>query len=347
MKIAVDIKAQLTESKFRGAGYYTKNLFEALENYDRDNSYARWDSSKKLTKNFDLLIIPYFFPFNISLPIRKKIKTIVVIHDLIPLKFPDKFPAGLRGSLIWQLQRYLLKKVDAIITDSHVSQNDIINIVKVSSDKIFVVYPTVSTKFVPLTNNSHLKKIKDKYGLTDEFILYVGDCNWNKNIPSLIRACQKLNINLVLVGKVFSERRIDLNHPWNKSLKEVNKLTKNNKLVKKTGFVEEDDLMAIYNLASLYVQPSYYEGFGLSMVEAMKCGCPVLSSEGGSLKEIGGQDLLYFDPDNVDELTNKIKQVYFNPNLKKRLRTAGFLRAKQYAALNLVNNLKNVYRQII
>lgn len=345
MKIAIDTTPLLTEHKYRGIGKYTNNFIQSLEEYDKNNVYLKIVLSQQFNLNFDLLIIPYFSPFNLSLPFIKKVKTLVTVHDLIPKKFPDKFPVGIRGELIWNIQKRLLLGLEGIITDSETSKKDIIEICNVDKNKIFLVYPSVNKIFQRLNDQSYLRVIKNRYKLPQKFVLYVGDCNWNKNVPILVKACQSLNIDLVLVGKVFQDKT-DLSHPWNSSLKEVFNLSNTDNRIKKLGYVDDKDLVAIYNLAQLYVQPSYYEGFGLSMVEAFACGCPVIASDRSSLKEVGGEAPLYFNPQNLDELTEKIKDTYSNEKVLMQLSKKGLEKAKNYSGLNFVRTLSKVYEQV-
>lgn len=345
MNIAIDTTPLLTEHKYRGIGKYTNNLIEYSEEYDKTNTYSKIIISQQHKINYDLLIIPYFSLFEFSLPYIKKAKTLVTIHDLIPKKFPDKFPVGIKGNLIWNIQKRLLLRIDGIITDSHTSKKDIIEICGINKDIVFVIYPAVNKIFQEIHNQSILKTIKKKYKLPENYVLYVGDCNWNKNVPTLIKACQELNISLVLVGKVFKSEK-EMDHPWNASLKEVLSLSKTDSRIYKLGYVENNDLVSIYNLAKVYVQPSYYEGFGLSMVEAFSCGCPVIASYQGSLKEVGGNAPLYFNPQNQDDLAQKIKYAYLKDEVLKDIRKKGLEQAKKYSGLNFIKSLKEVYEKI-
>lgn len=347
MKIVIDTKPLISEDRYRGVGSYTKNLIESLKRFDKDNTYIEANFSKDAGDNVDLIIIPYFTPFQISLPFKKSTKIIVTIHDLIPLKYPENFPVGLRGKLIWQIQKKLLQQVNAILTVSYTSKKDIERICHINSNKIFTLYQAISDKFIPLKDKNSLKKIRNKYNLPQKFILYVGDCNWNKNVPLLIRAVKSLNLNLILIGKVFTQEKVDLNHPWNASLKEVLQLSAGDKHIKKLGYIPDSDLVAIYNLADLYVQPSFDEGFGLSMVEAFACGCPVIAASCKALKEIGKDAPIFFESDNKQQLINRIKELLVNNTLRMELKIKGFQQAKQYSSLKFVSSIKHVYQQII
>ena len=140
--------------------------------------------------------------------------------------------------------------------------------------------------------------------ISRDFILYVGDVNWNKNLENLINAIKIAKIPLVMVGSALTDMGLI-------QTKNINKLTKKlhlEKQVFKTGFVEDEDLVAIYNLATLTILPSYYEGFGLPVLESMACGTPVVCSKAGSLSEIAGPALIC-DPDNPADIAAKINLV--------------------------------------
>lgn len=346
MKIAIDIQPLQSTDQYRGVGSYTKVLVNAVEKHDQENKYLQVTKEKVVGK-IDLLIIPYFSPFEITLPFKKITKTLVTIHDLIPLRYPQHFEVGIKGKLKWYLQKLLLNQIDGVLTDSAASSNDIIKTTNVPQDKIFVVYPAVDRQFQQIKDHSFLSNIRNKYKLAKDFVLYVGDCNWNKNVPTLVRACQKLDLHLVLVGKVFLDRSINLEHPWNKSVKEVLKLTDNYDKVRKVGYISTLDLAAFYNLATVYVQPSFYEGFGLPVIEAMSCNCPVISSVGGSLLETGGQAALYFHPAKSDQLIAKIKKVYSNYQLRNQLKEKGLKQAGKFSEKKMLESLKNVYQKIV
>lgn len=346
MKIGIDANPFISADKFRGVGSYTETLISGLKLYDLENIYRviRWSEGKE--RDFDAFIFPYFSPFNISLPFLKTTKVIVTVHDLIPLVFSENFPIGLKGRFSWFVQKNLLKGVNGIITDSFVSKKDIQDICSIRKSKIFVVYPAINEIFKKNRDFRAQKRIRQKYQLPDDFILYVGDSNWNKNVPSLIKASKVLKLPLVLVGEVFKKRNVDLNHPWNKSLKEVKSLIAGDNRVLTLGFIPSDDLVNIYNLALLYVQPSYYEGFGLPVVEAMASGCPVISSSKGSLPEIGGDASLYFDP-YKDELPGVIKKLSRNKVLREKLISKGSLQANKFSSKNMVQDLKHVFSEIL
>lgn len=298
MHIAIDTTPLSGAHSVRGTGSYTKNLIEALQKYEKKHSYSFFTRGQKVSNSAALVHYPYFDPFFLTLPIRKKKPTVVTVHDLTPLVFPDKFPTGIKGALKWKVQKFSLADTKRIIADSEQSKSDIHQIIGIPNDRIDVVPLAPAPLFGVLSNKNILEKIRKKYTLPDRFLLYVGDVNWNKNIAGMLKAFSKIKgYQLILVGSAFKQT----------SLAEVAVL-KRTKNVRKLGFVPDGDLVGIYNLASVYIQPSFYEGFGLPVLEAMACGCPVVCSYAGSLREIGGP-AISVDPNDFNNIASGIIDV--------------------------------------
>jgi glycosyltransferase involved in cell wall biosynthesis len=289
----------------RGVGFYTKHILNELkiQSSKFDMEIHEISNLRFRTSNYDLIHYPFFDPFNHTLPIIKKNKTVVTIHDVIPLEFPDHYPPGFKGNINLILQKLSLSNVDRIITDSLASVNSIHKYLGVPLNKLKLVYLAVASQYKPIKNKQVLLRVKNKYTLPDKFILYVGDFNWNKNIPGLISAAKKIGIPLVWVGKHALEiESLDLSHSELAHLKDLD-LGPTHRL----GFVPDDDLAAIYNLASVYCQPSFAEGFGLPVLEALACGTPVACSNTHSLPEVATNNADYFDPHNIDQVVTAIK----------------------------------------
>ena len=271
MKIALDI-SPISESsnsahKVRGVGFYINMLVDNLEKFDTKNEYV-FVTDNKFPKDADLIHYPYFDLFFHTLPINKKASRVVVtIHDIIPLIFPEHFPVGLKGNINLRLQKLALKNVDAVICDSQTSKQDVINKLSLPEDKIHVVYLAPSEKFRPTTDKKVLSVVAKKYKLSGKFALYVGDVNWNKNLQNLIESIKIAKVNLVMVGKALADKSLLQTQVLNKLIKKLNLSEK----IVKTGYVPDEDLVAIYNLADLTLLPSYYEGFGLPVLESMAC----------------------------------------------------------------------------
>lgn len=328
MRIAIDTTPLETGDKDRGVGTYTKLLIEALQKYESKHSYYFFTRAQKVPENVDLVHYPYFDPFFLTLPVIKPHPTVVTVHDLIPLVFPEHFLTGFRGRIKWQVQRLSLCRATRIITDSDSSKTDITRIVGISSDTVDVVRLAPASVFIPVKDKTLLQLAAKKYHLPARFILYVGDINWNKNILALLEAFGKVKqgMKLVLVGKAF----IGQSPEANAIRTSINALGIDGEVIM-PGFVPFDDLPALYSLAGVYVQPSHYEGFGLPVLEAMASGCPVISSHASSLSEIAGPAVL-IDPNNPEDIAMRLREALKMPvDTRLALIQKGILWAKRYS----------------
>jgi len=351
MKIAIDMSplksGHYLQHRVRGTGVYLRNLQSSLEKYHPKNKYRYFNRGDSLGSNIDVVHYPYFEPFFLTLPPFSKYKKIVTVHDLTPLVFPDHFKAGLRGNLKWQIQKLALKNMDAIIAVSNSSKEDIIKYAGVSRDKVKVVYEAVGEDFRKLENGKWKAEIIRKYNLPEKFVLYVGDVTWNKNLPRLIEAAARINVPFAMVGKALVDKIIDTQNPWNKDLVRSQKLAEQNKNVFRLGFVSLEDLVALYNAATLFVMPSIYEGFGLPALEAMSCGCPVVASKGGSLVEVIGEAGRFIDPYDVDSIAKGISEVFDSPVLQKELSKKGIIQAKKFTWKKTAEETMSVYKEVV
>lgn len=350
MKIAINILPLKSKHKDRGIGFYTSNL---IENLRKDSSIEIQEfTNLSEVKNTDLVHYPWFDFFFHTLTIKKKFKTIVTIHDVIPLIFPNQHPVGLKGKFNFMLQRLALKNCINIITDSEVSKIDISKYLKVDKEKISVVH-LAANEYFKTQKETKLLHTKRKYKLPNRFLLYVGDANWVKNLPFLIEGFNQLikdpdfkDVELVLTGGVFLKNVENINHPELESLKKVNKLIKDHKLsghIIRPGDLNLEELISFYNLATIYIQPSLYEGFGLPLIEAFSCGAPVVSSNRGSLMEIGEEAAVYFDPENINQFVSILKEVLQNKSLRDRLSKLGFEQARKFSWEKVARSTKEVY----
>jgi len=249
-----------------------------------------------------------------------------------------------------------IKSCENIITDSNASKGDLVKYLSVSKEKIKVVHLAANEDFKP-QSDTKLLYIKRKYNLPDRFLLYVGDANWIKNLPFLVDVFRQLisesdfqEIKLVLVGGVFLKNVENINHPELESLKMLNRKIRDYGLEDKIirpGNVDEDELVAFFNLATVYIQPSLYEGFGLPVLQAFACGAPVISSNGGSLPEVGGQAALYFDLSNLNQLKSLLVDVLGDKSLRHKLSELGLKQAGRFSWEKTVRQTIEVYRRAI
>jgi len=137
--------------------------------------------------------------------------------------------------------------------------------------------------------------------------------NYNKNILGLADACKLAKVPLVMVGKQALEKNVDLSHPENRDFSKFLKRFSKDKNVMRLGYVSDKDLVYIYNLAAVYCQPSFYEGFGLPILEAMACGLPVVASKTQALVEIAESAVIFADPHNSKDMASKLNEAMRDP----------------------------------
>lgn len=354
MKVAINIKPLKTLHKGRGIGYYTTHLVESLKK-DESLDILEFTDLNQI-KDVDLIHYPWFDFYFHSLPLKRPTKTIVTIHDVIPLIFPEHYPPGLRGKINSYLQKLALRSVKGIITDSYTSKKDICKYLKINEDLIYPIRLAVDRNFRVLPS-SKLLQVKRKFNLVDQFLLYVGDANWVKNLPFLIENFSKLlkrekfkDLSLVMVGGVFLKKVDNIDHPELESIKEVNQLIKGmgleNRIIR-PGRLDGEDLAAFYNLATLYIQPSFYEGFGLPVLEALSCGTPVVCSNRGSLKEVGGAAAVYFDPEDTSQFLNLTSEILINKSLRNKLSNLAIKQAAKFSWEKVLEETKDVYLKVL
>ncbi len=365
MKIAVDISQIVYEGS--GVARYTQNLVESLLHYDQKNEYIFFFSSLRRSLNKEIentikkkqTLKKYPFPptlldfiwnklhifpidnlvGNVDLIITSdwteppsSTKKITIVHDLVYLTYPKTLPQQIRNVQTRRMN-WVKKESALIIADSHSTKHDIIELLKIPDEKIKVIYPAIihprgETRFTPQDTQS----ILSKYKLTTPFILTVGKQEPRKNIPRLISAFQSAklnNIELVIVGV----------HGWGDSHKKMNN-------VRYLGFVTDEELSILYTSALFFVYPSLYEGFGLPVIEAMSMGCPVGTSNTSSLKEIGKNACLLFNPYNKEEMTQSLVNLSANKQLRQDLIKKGLQRALDFSQEKLAQRLLDVFNTL-
>jgi len=330
MKVAM-VRPPHSGNSTRGVGFYASRLFFALEKMENVRiEWVNFSFNPLAYQNFDIVHYPYFdFTFPTFLPIPGK--TVVTIHDVIPLKFPEVTPFGLRGKAVWPVQKKLTKLASEVITVSQTSKTDIEDCIGIPDTKIHVVYESADPEFFP-ASKKEIEAVKKKYHLPEKFVLYVGGVNKNKNLPILAKACVDSDLPLVLIGKSMLGEGIVSGHVESQPFEELMKIIKNSSSVVRIGFTQTEELRAIYSCATVYVQPSIYEGFGLPVVEAMSCGCPVICGENSSLGEIGKGAAIFADITSPQTLSEKITEVFnFSKNERERVVKKSLKRAKDFS----------------
>lgn len=258
-------------------------------------------------------------PFSKLIP-----RKIITVHDITPYFFPESFSplTLLRYKLLFSRA---MKTSDRIIVDSVSTKNDIKKYFHIEQKKIKVIYLGVGDIFKRL-DEEEVAEIKQKFKINFPFILYVGTIEPRKNIQRLLMAFSKVKkehpkYKLVIAG-ASGWRSKNL-------LETINKFDLQKDVVF-VGYVSDYELPALYNAADLFVYPSLYEGFGLPPLEAMACGCPVLTSNSSSLPEVVGKSAMMFNPYDLNELTNAMHIMITNEGLREDLIQKGLCRAKMF-----------------
>lgn len=342
MKVGIDISKLHKFNKTRGIGFYTEHLYNALRKYTKIDIKLIENNTHE---HFDVIHYPYFDFFNATLPIRKKCPTAVTIHDTIPLAFPEHYPAGIKGSINLIRQKFALKNVEAIITDSRSSQQDVIKFLGVEEPKVFPIYLAPGESFKPINDAKRLDRVRRKYHLPEKFALYVGNVNWNKNLVNLTAASVDISLDICLIGSGF-ETAGNLGHPELSSFKDFLSKFYNHPKVHILGFINEDDLICVYNLAYVLLMPSFYEGFGLPILEAQACGCPVITSNTSSIPEVARDAAIFVNPKNAAEISKSIQSITSNASKRDNLIKKGLKNARRFSWKKTAMETQDVYNKL-
>jgi glycosyltransferase involved in cell wall biosynthesis len=271
--------------------------------------------SKKL-KSYKLDV---FFSPTHYLPLLTSSPSVIAILDVSYLYFPELF----KKKDLYQLKLwggYSIRKAKKIITISNSSKNDIIKMYGKKAEDVVVAYPGIKMEEV-----SSKSQDISKFGIEGEFILFVGTLQPRKNLVRLIEAFSKINrkdLRLVVIGK----------KGWN--FEEILAAPKKFSIEGKVLFldyVSDEELPSFYKNALCFVLPSLYEGFGLPVLEAMKYGCPVLTSNISSLPEAGGNAAIYFNPEDVSDIAEKIDKVISDSKLRDEMVKKGYNQIKKFS----------------
>lgn len=296
--------------------------------------YSLAEQTKFLTKlnqeNLDIVHFPHF-----NVPILYLRPFTVTIHDLTLSIFPGQKMTKWYHRLGYQLTiKNAVKKTKKVIAVSNNTKNDIQKFLKIPPEKIAVIYNGVSPDFKSLKNSpdaqKSIKSTLQKFKIIKPFLLYTGVWRNHKNLPKLLHAFHILktqknlkNLQMVITGKE------DTHYPEVKNT--IKKLKLQNDVIL-PGLVDEKDLINLYNAASIFVFPSLYEGFGLPPLEAMACGTPVAASNTSSIPEIcGKENAIFFDPENINDIAEKIAMLYKDTDLQAKLVKQGLAHAATFS----------------
>jgi glycosyltransferase involved in cell wall biosynthesis len=372
MKVGIDGRAA---KWYRGTGIgtYTYQLVSSLNSIDKLNEYLLFmpensnidisfnrnftikNISEGNSSNFwDEVNIPnllmgedielYHVPQNgVGLPKEKNCPFVITLHDVIPLKMPETVGDNYLRIFTEEMAG-IVSNCNGIITVSEFSKEDISQAFHYPKDKIFVTHLAAECIYRPLDKEACESLVKKYYGLSGDYILYVGGFSPRKNIVGLIEAFSKLisrykkDIKLVIAGKQGKSYSIYKN--------KAEELGISDKVVF-PGFIPVDHMPHLYNASRLLAYPSFYEGFGLPPVEAMACGTPVVASNTTSIPEVLGDAALFVDPHDVDKLNDAMLYVLTDANLRERLIIRGLVRSSELSWRKTAKDTMIAYNKII
>ena len=255
-------------------------------------------------------------------------KYVVTVHDVIPLILPHTFTPRHRAIVRLALAR-VRRKADLIIVPSQAVERDVVERLGVREDRVAIVAHGCEPRFQPTADGPAQRAAAARYGLPPRYVLAVGTLEPRKNLITLLRAYARLRAaagdrppGLVLAGA-----RGWLDSPIYQTVRSLGL----DEVVRVPGFIDDDDLPAVYRGAEMLAFPSLREGFGLPLLEAMACGVPVVASNTSALPEVAGDAALLVDPHDVDALAAAIGRVLRDEALRRRLRLAGIARAGQFS----------------
>lgn len=374
MKIGFDGKRAVQNNT--GLGNYSRNVVEIMSEFYPENSYILFAPKKKENPRLKKLLsqpsVSFRFPKGfwktkfsslwrltfqksefketqisvfhglsneIPLGIRKTgVKSVVTIHDLIFLRFPEYYKPIDR--FIYKLKfRYACRQADKIIAISECTKRDIIQFFSIPESKIEVVYQGCHPIFSQKVGSNKANEVRTKYSLPTNYLLYVGTIESRKNLLLIVKALCKLpeDISLVAIGK-----RTEYQSEVERFIEEHN-LQNRVRLLNQVPF---EDLPACYSMARIFVYPSFFEGFGIPIIEAQSQGLPVIAATGSCLEEAGGLHSYYVHPEDGQMLAEKIKLIWDNPDLAKSMSDQGREYVKQFSDKKIAENLLSAYSSL-
>lgn len=367
MRIGID--ARIVHYARGGISNYVLHLLEALLPLDVDTDYyilhsrkdhspplpgpnlypvacwtpshhrlERWALGVEVARlRLDLLHTTDFIP-----PALGYRRSVITVHDLNFLYYPQFLTAESRRYYNQQIE-WAVRRTDHILADSHATQCDLISRLGVSSEKVTVVHLAADPAFRPLPE-TEARQIVARYGLEPGYVLFVGTLEPRKNLPGLLRAyrllldAQVTTSPLVLVG--------GKGWLYDEVFECIETLYLNEKVRLLDDVSDDADLPALYNAAGVLAMPSFYEGFGLPVLEAMACGTPVVAADRASLPEVAGEAGMLVNPDDLDDIARALARVLTDEPLRARMRELGLAQAARFTWEHTAQATLAVYREV-
>lgn len=289
-------------------------------------------------QRYDLLHVQYTAPLACAVP------AVVSVHDVSFLECPSYFRKSRALQLMFTVAQ-TVRRAARILTPSEFSRERVIHHYKLPEDRVVTIPMAVSPAFRPIQRELAAGRIAESYGIQQRFVLHVGDLQPRKNhlgliaaFAELVRSYPQLPHHLVLVGK----------HTWfAEQVIGAVKASGIENRIHLIGFVPDEDLVNFYNACDAFAFPSYYEGFGMPILEAMACGRAVVCSHTSSMAEVGNATALLFNPDSRAEIMRSLRDLLLDHDLRRRFERMGLQRAAQFTWYNTASKTLNVYYDVV
>jgi glycosyltransferase involved in cell wall biosynthesis len=289
-----------------------------------------------LKDGVDLFHAPHY-----TLPSGLRGHSVVSIHDLIHLRFPQYFTPAQRAYarfMVGQAARY----AGAVITSSENTKADLIDLFHIEENRVKVVHLGIGQRFQPIEQEL-VQRFRREFDLSIPFLLSVGNVKPHKNLSTLLRAFSRVRSRYSDLQLVFVGGRCLQDRPLADLARELGVTN----AIRDLGRISEENVLAAYNAAEMLVFPSLYEGFGYPVVEAMACGTPTVVSTGGSLREVAGDASLQCDPHNPDSFAEAIELILTDAERRASLVKLGIERAKRFSWQATTAQTLKVYDQVL
>ncbi len=302
--------------------------------------YALWNWAGRPRVDAALGGVDVYHATNYYLPPVRSAKTVVTVHDLAFLVRPELCSPRITRPFARGIGRFC-RRAGAIMAYSEATRRDLVERLGVTAAKVTVAPMAVDEAFAPMSREAAETVLRERFGVAPPFLLYVSTLEPRKNVPGLLEAFARVKDriphNLVLVGSVG----------WNADpiFETIARLGLQDRIIR-PGFVRHLELPAFYCAASAFVFPTYYEGFGLPLLEALTCGCPVVTSDNSSVPEVTGGAALYSGADDHTAIADNILRVLEDGALRADLAARGKAHAAQYAWRDCAATTLNVYQTL-
>jgi glycosyltransferase involved in cell wall biosynthesis len=287
----------------------------------------------------------YHATWNHGVPLFSLCPAIVTLHDVIPLAWDGYRFGSARQRIAYKLMLQLsLRKARLVLTDSQSSKNDILKFTGLSPKKVRSIYLGVGHPYCPIDDIALIEETKQRYGVQSDYIIYVGGMDPRKNIDGLIKAFAQFRnqlaqeVELVIVGHK------------NQLYQRLSKLSQSLGLGKDqvvfTGYVPDEHMPALISGATMLVYPSFYEGFGVPVLEGMACGTPVITSSRSATAEIAADAAVLVEPGSVQQICDAIIRLWKDESLRQMYRLKGLQRVQSFSWQRSVEEILEAYRTV-